>query len=145
MIQDGEDADLNEGSGTKTSKSYSKDGYNRYYINIGSIDGVTEADLLHFLSDVTGIDRKSFGDLSLQKNCAFFNVIKTSDKDISSKFKGIEVEGRSIRVNLDDQGNKGPKARPSKKRNKSRQNPPSHFNRSGNSRRDFRRSRSKRH
>jgi ATP-dependent RNA helicase DeaD len=147
MIRDGEKGDLNEGSGSKTSKTFSNDGFNRYYVNIGAIDGVTEADLVHFLSDISGIARKAFGDISLQKNCAFFNINKTSDKGLSKKFEGIEIEGRSIRVNQDDGGGSKSKVRPSKKKNnnKARRNPPTHFGRSGNSRRDSRKSRSKRH
>jgi len=147
MIRDGEKGDLNEGSGSKTSKTFSNDGFNRYYVNIGAIDGVTEADLVHFLSDISGIARKSFGDISMQKNCAFFNVNNSADKDLSKKFEGVEIEGRSIRVNQDDGGGNKTNGRPSKKKrnNKGRRNPPAHFGRSGNSRRASRKSRSKRH
>ncbi|NNF33187.1 MAG: DEAD/DEAH box helicase, partial [Saprospiraceae bacterium] len=146
MIRDGEKGDLNEGSGSKTSKTYRNDGFNRYYVNIGAIDGVTEADLVHFLSDISGIARKSIGDISLQKNCAFFNVNSQVDQDLGKKFEGIEIEGRNIRVNLDDGGDKKTSSRSSKKKsyNKGRRKPPSHFGRSGNSRRDSRRSRSNR-
>lgn len=104
--------DLNETAGTgkrrkgDDSSSHSSDQTNRYFINIGSIDGVTMGDLLHFLADVSGIDRKYFGDISLQKNCAYFDVDKTKDRSLGSKFKGIDIDGRWIRVNRDDDGNK---------------------------------------
>ena len=80
--------------------------FNRYFVNIGSIDGVTKGDLLHYLSDVSGVSRQHFGQLALQKNCAYFDVIKKEDAGLSQKFKGVEIEGRSIRVNRDDEGNK---------------------------------------
>lgn len=77
---------------------------NRYFVNLGTMDGVTSGDLLHFLSDVSTVDRKHFSQLSLQKNCAFFNVEESMDKNFEQAFKGIEVEGRSVRVNKDDDG-----------------------------------------
>lgn len=102
MGQSGETEDLNETPGGKNNRS--KEGQNRYFINVGTIDGVTKGDLIHFISDVSGIKRKSITDVSLQKNCAFFNVESSKDKGLSAKFDGIEVEGRSIRVNRDDEG-----------------------------------------
>ena len=103
MIQSGEAGDLNETIGGSHEKR-SKSGFNRYFVNIGMIDGVTRGDLLHFLSDISEIDRKSFGEVSIQKNCAFFEVDSKVDQGLGDKFSGIEVEGRSIRVNREDEG-----------------------------------------
>ena len=105
MIQNGEAADLNESYGGSHEKS-SKGGFNKYFVNIGMIDGVTRADLLHFLSDISEVDRKSFGEVSMQKNCAFFEVDSKTDNGFSEKFEGVEVEGRNIRVNREE--NSGP-------------------------------------
>ncbi len=107
-VQSGVDDNLNEKdekrieSGNKQSKS----GFHRYFINVGLIDGVTKSDLIHFISDISEIKRKYFGEISLQKNCAFFDVDANYDKDLSKSFRGIDIEGRSIRVNRDDEGNK---------------------------------------
>lgn len=131
MIKGNSDADLNETKGSndrsdsrssrerpgrersgrerseRGERSYGgKSGFNRYFVNIGAIDGMTESDVIHFLSDTSGIDRKHFGDLSLQKNCSYFDVVSGEDSELSRKFEGREVEGRSIRVNRDDEGNK---------------------------------------
>ena len=103
MIQSGEAGDLNETIGGSHEKR-SRSGHQRYFVNIGMIDGVTKGDLLHFLSDISEIDRKSFGEVSIQKNCAFFEVDSKVDSGLSDKFNGIEVEGRSIRVNREDEG-----------------------------------------
>ena len=99
------DGDLNETTGRSDSgrgSRQAKSGFNRYFVNIGMIDGVTKPDLVHFLSDVSGVNRKYFGDISLQKNCAFVEVDDKQDKKLSESFVGIEVEGRSIRVNLEN-------------------------------------------
>ena len=102
-----EDSDLNEtqgGSSSERSDRKEKGGFNRYFINVGSIDGMTNADMIHFLADTSSINRKFFGDLSLQKNCSYFDVDATQDKTLADSFKGVEIEGRSIRVNRDDDG-----------------------------------------
>ncbi|MEN8249180.1 MAG: DEAD/DEAH box helicase [Bacteroidota bacterium] len=127
MIQGGEEDDLNESSGGAHEKS-AKEGSNRYFINIGLIDGVTKGDLLHFLSDVGEIKRKHFGQLALQRNCAFFEIDNKVDSKFSEKFDGIEIEGRSIRVNLEDNNTKIPadrkkgmsKSKPRKSRREAR-------------------------
>lgn len=77
---------------------------NRYFINVGSIDGFTKGDLVHFLSDISDVDRNCFNNISFQKNCSYFDVDKGKDSNLSKKFEGIEIDGREIRVNKDDDG-----------------------------------------
>ncbi len=112
LLQDGSQEDLNEMLGGKRSEQGKRSGANRdsaldgggsnrYFINIGTIDGVTRADLLHFISDVSGVDRKFIGNISLQKNCAYFDMDNTHDRGLGNKFRGMRIEGRKIRVNLD--------------------------------------------
>jgi len=137
MILNGEEADLNEEHGRSTKKS-DKPGFHRYFVNLGTIDGVTNADLIHFLSDVSGIDRKFFGDLTMQKNCAFFDVDRAHDQGLSQKFKGIEIEGRSIRVNRDDDGNKHSRSFLNKKIKGKHSPPSSYFGRARKSKQNFR-------
>jgi len=107
-VQSGEEDNLNEKNEKRREpgKKQPKSGYHRYFINVGLIDGVTKSDLIHFISDISEINRKNFGEISLQKNCAFFDVDSAHDKNLSKSFKGIDLEGRSIRVNRDDEGNK---------------------------------------
>jgi ATP-dependent RNA helicase DeaD len=130
----GEDEDLNEYPGKRNQKK-NQDGYHRYFINIGTIDGVTESDLIHFISDISGIGRKYFGEISLQKNYSFFNVDKDYDRGLSDRFTGIEIEGRSIRVNRDED-RKTSRTKDIKKRNHVRvKNRKRNYHRSGKIRR----------
>ena len=99
-----EDSNLNDTQGGGSTSNRERTGFNRYFINVGSIDGMTNADIVHFLADESGVDRKFFGDLSLQKNCSYFDVDSTQDKGFGESFEGKEVNGRSIRVNRDDDG-----------------------------------------
>ncbi|MFY0689003.1 MAG: DEAD/DEAH box helicase [Cyclobacteriaceae bacterium] len=122
MSGSGEVSDLNETHGGKPDER-DKSKFNRYFINIGSIDGVTKGDLVHYLSDVSNIKRKHFGDISLQKNCAYFDVDAEKDAKLSECFLGIEIEGRSVRVNLDTAGGARP---PKKDKRKGRKRPDRH-------------------
>ena len=98
--QNGEDSDLNEAQGG--SPKQRRSGFNRYFINVGMMDGMTKADVLHYISDISQINRKYFGEIKLLKNCAFFEVDSSKDKELMINFEGIEILGRNIRVNLDD-------------------------------------------
>jgi len=143
MFQHGEEADLNESYGGNKDKSSGGQGRirsngrgkngNRYFINIGTIDGVTKGDLIHFLADVARIDRSSVGEIVMQKNCSFFDLEQPKD-GFEQKFSGIEVKGRSIRVNKDDEGSS---------RNKRFSNKSS-YNSKRRSKRSFHRSRPRR-
>ncbi len=117
MLQEGNQQDLNEYARERRAvgKPIKKKGRggqstsaigNRYFINVGTIDGVTQADLIHFIADIAGIDRKYLGNISLQKNCAYFDVDSRHEKSLDNKFKGIEIDGRSIRVNRDTDRNR---------------------------------------
>lgn len=89
---------------TRARKGNSNQNDNRYFINVGSIDGFTKGDLIHFIADIADIDKRAIGNVSFQKNCAYFDVEPGKDNQLSKKFDGIEIDGRSIRVNRDDYG-----------------------------------------
>ena len=116
MVQWGEKSDLNESSGSGKFDKKSVSSFNRYYINIGTIDGMTKDDLIHFLSDNSKIDRKYFRSLNIKKNCAYFDVDSQHDYKLEDTFVGIEIKGRDIRVNLDEQIRKSNFSNLSKKR-----------------------------
>ncbi|NQW27220.1 MAG: DEAD/DEAH box helicase [Flammeovirgaceae bacterium] len=105
MIQGVSDSDLNETSGGNSEKR-NVGAFNRYFVNIGTIDGMTKEDLVHFLSDISKVKRKFFGDITIQKNCAYFDVDVNQDLKLEESFVGVEIEGRDIRVNRDEQARK---------------------------------------
>jgi ATP-dependent RNA helicase DeaD len=101
------DEDLNEKSDAGARNGKKDPASNRYFVNIGIIDGMTKGDLIHFLSDVSKVDRKHFGEISMHKNYSFFQISSAVDKKISDSFMGVEIEGRQIRVNLDENKRSG--------------------------------------
>ena len=60
-VQNMGEEDLNERQGKQQDKPRTDEGQHRYFVNIGSIDGLTKGDLIHFLSDIGNIKRKHFG------------------------------------------------------------------------------------
>lgn len=75
-----------------------------FFINIGTIDQVSKRELLNFLSDQTSLKEDSFGSIALHKTHSLFEVNKRDSKKIASRFKGLHVNDRKIRVNRDEPG-----------------------------------------
>ena len=58
--------------------------------------------LLCFASSAEHLAPPNISNLKLLKNCAYFDVDKGKDSNLGKKFEGIEIDGRAIRVNHDD-------------------------------------------
>lgn len=91
-----------------TSRSSSK--YDRLFINIGKIDDVSNAELLHMICDISGSKKSQFGKIEIQQKRAYFEVEKDTVPVLLDKFKGYEFEGREIRVNKDDSSQRSPRS-----------------------------------
>ncbi len=124
--KEGEEANLNETAGGSPEQRDNGQ-FKKYFINIGSVDGFLKEDMLHLLADLSGIDKKLFGTIRVLKNRSYFEVDKGYDKGLSKKFEGVELEGRSVRVNLDDE------PRNDHRRSSDHQNKRSKFKKSGGS------------
>ena len=122
MTQDNEAEDINEYDGKKSNVTNQNE-TERYFINVGAIDGITAGDLVHFLSDITGIGRKQFYNFSIQKNCSFFDLKSTEPLDFDKLFEFVEINGRSIRVNRDTDTPKKGSGRSKKSRPKQKRSP----------------------
>lgn len=101
-----EPEDLNETQGSRRDSisEANKNGLQRFFINIGEIDGATKADLLHFMSDVSDLNAKEFQNIEMKKNCSFFFLEQSLSSEFIKKFRGISVSGRAVRVNEDNDG-----------------------------------------
>jgi ATP-dependent RNA helicase DeaD len=101
--------DLNQSAASKNNRDGSGSRDNRYFINIGTDDGLSKVDLLDFLSEVSGVNRKHISDIAVQQRRAFFNVESGQTKGFESRFDGLEMEsGQEIKVKIEnDRGNGG--------------------------------------
>ncbi|UXX78223.1 DEAD/DEAH box helicase [Reichenbachiella carrageenanivorans] len=104
----------NSGDLNQTENSRSKEGgrerssgtHARLFINLGKIDDISNAELLHMICDISGADKSKIGKIELQQKRAYFEVEKSIANDVMGKFKGYEFEGREIRVNEEEQSSR---------------------------------------
>lgn len=114
--QDEHANDLNEDLSSKKEGRGKGSALNRYFINLGFMDGITAGDLVHFVADTSGLPQNFIKDVSLNKSHSYFSVDAKNDSGLSSKFEGVEVEGRAIRVNRDsDPAGKNTSFKPGRK------------------------------
>lgn len=91
-----------------------EEGYSRFFINLGTMDGLNPANLMGFINDyVPGKVR--IGRIDLMKTFSFFEVPEESSNKVLKSLKGIFVEDRKLVVELaDETGERSPKNRNSK-------------------------------
>lgn len=119
LILKGEELDLNESTGGSPDRR-DKSQFNRYFINLGSIDGMNRSDVVSFVSEVGQINKKFVGSVELKQHHSFFELDKRYDKGVTSRFKQVTHNGRDIRMNRDDDNS--PKEKKSKKKVRSERN-----------------------
>lgn len=107
QLKDSNKGDLNvsaeANSRGKGSKSVRTDGPQRYFINLGTNDGLNKNDLLQFLSEVSGTKKGLIGDIAVLDKRSFFDLDQSQTKGFEQKFEGLELEsGHPIRVNMEN-------------------------------------------
>ena len=88
--------------GERDSKPRSAGSFERFQINVGKADGVRKLDILDFVCEQSGLDKRSIGDIELDKKHSYFEVEKSKSKGIDAFFDGVEVNGRPLKVSKDD-------------------------------------------
>ncbi len=74
----------------------------RYFINLGTRDGLNKHDFNLFIADVANIPKKKVSNVTLMEKHAFFDIAPDSTQGFESKFEGLELEGgHQIRVNAE--------------------------------------------
>lgn len=97
---------LNVSAEKSKGNKQSANGPQRYFINLGKNDGLNEHDMLDFLAEVSAIQKKYFGDLSIQDRRAFFDLERSKTDGFPEKFVGLELEnGHAIKVNEENNRN----------------------------------------
>lgn len=72
----------------------------RFFINVGKMDGVEKGELLNLIDTYCGVRKSSVGKIELKGAYSFFEVEKARSKDIENGFKGADFNGRLIRLEL---------------------------------------------
>lgn len=100
-IESHEDLNLNESVDSASGRGETGR-FRKFFINLGSVDGFIKDDMVHLLSDLSGLERKFFGSIKVLKNRSYFEVDKKYEKGFGDRFDGVEFEGRAVRVHPDN-------------------------------------------
>lgn len=97
-------------------------GYTRLFINVGSVDDFTRGDLLSFVCNNGHISGRSVGKIDLKGVFSFIEIQNTAVEGFFNTFKGIEYNGREVRIEVSGEparsgGNGGGGHRDSGRRN----------------------------
>ncbi|QCK15100.1 DEAD/DEAH box helicase [Mangrovivirga cuniculi] len=74
----------------------------RYFINIGKMDSMSKKDLAVFISQQAGIPQRDLVSIDIFRTHSYFSVNKKFTDRIASSMRGVEVNGRQLRVNRDN-------------------------------------------
>ncbi|MGV3508837.1 MAG: DEAD/DEAH box helicase [Sphingobacteriaceae bacterium] len=83
----------------RTGRSFNSD-YTRFFINLGSVDDFTRGDMLGFICNNGKVSGKSVGKIDLKGVFTFFEVENNQAEQIQQNFKGVEFNGRGVRIEL---------------------------------------------
>ncbi|VAX26004.1 DEAD-box ATP-dependent RNA helicase DeaD (= CshA), partial [hydrothermal vent metagenome] len=94
--------DLNKPSAEKgrSSTRGGSDGFTRFFLNLGKLDGLKPADVIGMINDYTGTKNLEIGEIDIRKTYSFFEVDKAYTKEILSAFKNKRLKKREINVEV---------------------------------------------
>lgn len=91
--------DLNADSGRDGGGTRYKSG-TRFFINLGKMDGLEKSKMLEVIDEFTGLGQKDIGKIDLKGAYSFFEVEKDKADKVVRGFKGVEYQGRPVRVEI---------------------------------------------
>lgn len=79
-------------------------GYTRLFMNLGSVDEFSRGDMLGFICNTANISGKSIGKIDLKGVFTFFEVQDEEVNKVFEGFKGIDFNGRQVRIEVSGEG-----------------------------------------
>jgi ATP-dependent RNA helicase DeaD len=95
--------DLNESEG-KSVRKQGNSNEQRFFINLGELDGMDEEGLTKLITETTGIKESSISDMTVLTKCSYYTVPSDQASKISGTLDGLDLDGREVRSNPDDDG-----------------------------------------
>lgn len=86
-----------------------RNNYTRYFINLGTTDGLKPAQLIGMINDFTGKRNIDIGEIDIMKNFSFFEADSNYQSDIIEAFKGRKLKKRDISVEVAEERRGGNK------------------------------------
>jgi ATP-dependent RNA helicase DeaD len=76
--------------------------WQRMFINIGDMDGVTKKDFIHLLTRDFSVPSSAIGSIDIKKSYMHFDIVAAFAEGIKSDLSGLKLNGRKIRVDYAD-------------------------------------------
>ncbi|MFD1768193.1 DEAD/DEAH box helicase [Sphingobacterium suaedae] len=89
--------------GERRDRSSSR-GYTRLFMNLGSVDEFSRGDMLGFICNTAKISGKSIGKIDLKGVFTFFEVEDAEVNKVFDGFKGVDFNGRQVRIEVSGDG-----------------------------------------
>ncbi len=89
----------NKGSRGSNNR-HAEAGFTRYFINVGSRDGLNPARLMGVANEQLSGKKPEFGKIDIQNNFSFFETEEGFDNKLIDSLSGTQFEGREIAVEL---------------------------------------------
>ncbi|GGH15644.1 DEAD/DEAH box helicase [Sphingobacterium alkalisoli] len=79
-------------------------GFTRLFMNLGSVDEFNRGEILGFICNTTKISGKSIGKIDLKGVYTFFEVQDADVDKVIQGFKGVDFNGRNVRIEVSGEG-----------------------------------------
>ena len=86
----------------KSERNHGNPNEQRFYINLGEMDGMDDEGLTKLITEVTGIKDASITDMTVLNKCSYYTVPRDQASRISEALDGLDIEGREVRTNPDE-------------------------------------------
>ena len=93
-----------DGDFKKSKDDKIADGMVRFFINVGKMDQLSKQEMIGFLVNETGLQKKEIGNIDIKEKFTLFQVSEEVSKLIVPSFKNIHIGDRKLRVSRDDEG-----------------------------------------
>ena len=91
--------------GKDRQKRIEDSGSVRFFMNAGKMDGLDKKDLTDFIVEMAHLSKREVSNIRLLKTSSYFEVPEKYAKKLPNYFRGIEIDGRALRVNRDQDPN----------------------------------------
>jgi ATP-dependent RNA helicase DeaD len=92
--------DLNSEEGSRSAGEERYITGDRFFINVGKMDGLDKSGILELIDDCSGVGKKHIGQIDLKGAYSFFEVEKAKSQDVLNGFNKVEYQGRAVRVEI---------------------------------------------
>jgi ATP-dependent RNA helicase DeaD len=90
-----------EGQGKQRGRHQDADGeFQRFFVNIGGMNGINKGALLRKICDVGNVSSNEVGRIDMKDEFSFFEVKTEIARNLFEAFKGIEWEGKRLRIEI---------------------------------------------